>query len=366
MGETEKALTVKRAERTVLTLSNPYLAGVAFSEDFAAMVTRGDARETWYDTITGGVTGRPGDHAIEREVLLLNLLPEARDVKHHDTAVERFLFEVVWARRHGVVHSWDDERRVGLVKELLARTPGKYSSDVELVGLLALLTSWRGPVADKTAEEVLAAMATWPASHRKLPHWFDGLDWRVAHPLWRIFGSLAIRIEGAAALDEVRVLARADYLPRVGTLTVTGAIGSEGAALLAGWPGLAGVTTLQLRECGLGDAGAVALAASPYLGKLHLLEVSRSEVGDAGAVALSNAVRIVKGGELNLFGNCIGDEGALAIAALAGRTRPLRHLNLAGNRIGVQGTQALQQAGYRAPEVARGGPVVLLHDQRGA
>ena len=48
-------------------------------------------------------------------------------------------------------------------------------------------------------------------------------------------------------------------------------IGDEGAAALAGWPGLAKVIDLRLVQNGLTSAGLRALLASPYLRELRWL-----------------------------------------------------------------------------------------------
>ncbi|MBN1947463.1 MAG: hypothetical protein JW797_17460 [Bradymonadales bacterium] len=363
MGDTEKRLTIERNNRITINLVDPFLSAVAFTPDFAAMVLRGDP-EYWYDTTTGRQIERPENHDIASEVLLLDVIPGASDVRRTDTETQRFLQEVVRAERHAVVEPWDDEKRRDMVRKLLAQTPGRYTSENELAGLLVLFASWQGPVAEKTFQEVQAALAAWPAEHRKLPHWLDELDWRVPDLRWRFFQSSDIRIEQGDLLEQVRSLVKADYLPRVDTLTVSGPIGTEGAELLAGWPGLAGVEHLQLRGCALGDAGVSALAASPHLGVFESVEMTRCGIGDAGAVALSRVIELPKKGELNLYGNEIGDEGAMAFAARARSSRPFRHLNLAGNRIGPEGQRDLYHAKYRDPTTAQGGPCVLLHDQR--
>ncbi len=60
-------------------------------------------------------------------------------------------------------------------------------------------------------------------------------------------------------------------------------------AMLAGWPGLAGVTELLLSNNPLGDQGAAALARSPYLGRLQYLKLGATGLGDEGLRELARS-----------------------------------------------------------------------------
>lgn len=176
MGDTERKLSIWCNDRRILCSQDPCLKGVAFSSDFGVMVLRGGA-EVWYDTTGGNEIVRPDRHDIANEVLLLDLLPQAFEQKDRSSdPAARFLLEIVDAERHDAIQAWDGLRSQEMVRAMLARTPGEYSSERELEGILVLFKEWKEELAEQTFEEVRTALETWPASHVRAPSWFD---WRT-------------------------------------------------------------------------------------------------------------------------------------------------------------------------------------------
>jgi uncharacterized protein (TIGR02996 family) len=90
-------------------------------------------------------------------------------------------------------------------------------------------------------------------------------------------------------------------------------LGPRGAALLAAWPGLAGVRLLDLRNNGLRADGVRALASSKYLGKLHWLLLDSNALDDEAAELLAGAESLPALEQLDLAGTAIGERGGRAL-----------------------------------------------------
>ncbi|QEH34449.1 Leucine Rich repeats (2 copies) [Aquisphaera giovannonii] len=97
----------------------------------------------------------------------------------------------------------------------------------------------------------------------------------VGSPLWRTLRQLGLshcRLDDAA----IESLARVDRAPALRSLQLGyNSIGPRGAAALAGWPVLARVWELGLRDNAIGDRGLIALAGSPHLGRLVELDLEQ-------------------------------------------------------------------------------------------
>jgi hypothetical protein len=106
-----------------------------------------------------------------------------------------------------------------------------------------------------------------------------------------------------------------------------------------------GVRRLRLRNGELGDRSARALAA---LDGLEALDLGDNLIGEEGALALAASPRpraALK--HLSLYANRVTDRGAAALAA----GLPLESLNLCGNRVSVEGLEAIAAA--TSPRLAK-------------
>jgi uncharacterized protein (TIGR02996 family) len=152
--------------------------------------------------------------------------------------------------------------------------------------------------------------------------------------------------------EGVRALTRSPHLTRLRHLYLGGnpAVGAAGVYLLAAWPVLAGLDTLDVACCGLGDEGTAAVAAVPFEG-LTRLYLGYNGVGRDGCSALVRADGLSRLRTLDLSRNPIegGDVGRLAVAPLAGE---LRLLNLSSTGLGDGAVEAL--AGSRRLEKLAG------------
>ncbi len=178
----------------------------------------------------------------------------------------------------------------------------------------------------------------------------------------------------------VQLLARSASLSRLRALALSdnGQVGSDGLAMLADSPHLAGLRALDVSGNAVGDAGVRAVVRSRHLTRLNAFRVYGNHVGDAGAAALAgsalvsrmlarsprldlrqNAVgpagvqaltasaHLGRAVELDLSGNSLGDAGAAVLAAAGCLTR-LRRLGLRQNHIGDAGAAALAASGLMA------------------
>jgi uncharacterized protein (TIGR02996 family) len=104
--------------------------------------------------------------------------------------------------------------------------------------------------------------------------------------------------------------------PRIGTLILAqNRVEDAGAGWLAGWPGLANVTWLDLGFAGIGPAGMAALARSPHFKRLTYLDLTGNRIGDEGARALAGAPFLSHLNYLKLDYANIGPAGGLALLA---------------------------------------------------
>jgi uncharacterized protein (TIGR02996 family) len=127
--------------------------------------------------------------------------------------------------------------------------------------------------------------------------------------------------------EDARQLASSAHLGRLTTLSLRGgSVGDAGVEALAGSPGLAGLTALELTSTNhqVGDAGAQALAASPWLTRLKALDLGDCWfVTATGARALAGSPNLAGLTTLRLSATNFGDEGVQALASsprLAGLT----------------------------------------------
>jgi uncharacterized protein (TIGR02996 family) len=154
--------------------------------------------------------------------------------------------------------------------------------------------------------------------------------------------ALTLLLVGA---DVVAHLAASRYTPRLTRLTLPDNGLDAGAMVhMAGWPAVAKLKWLDLRNNSIGPEGAEALAASPYLRQLHVLDLSQfhwhepGRIGDRGLRALVSSGKLDGARRLALVDNGIGPEGARMLTRLG----ELRSLDLRGNgSLGTEGMRAL-------------------------
>jgi uncharacterized protein (TIGR02996 family) len=148
-------------------------------------------------------------------------------------------------------------------------------------------------------------------------------------------------------LASLRTLLGSPVLANLRRLELRGneQLGDRGAELLAGAPGLANLTHLNLTTTDLGDVGAHALAESENLGRLECLELGwdlgwGNRVTGAGVQALVTSPQLRSLKSLPLKNNPIGDEGAVALGGWP-CLRYLTDLDLTNCGIGPKGAAAL-------------------------
>jgi Ran GTPase-activating protein (RanGAP) involved in mRNA processing and transport len=143
-----------------------------------------------------------------------------------------------------------------------------------------------------------------------------------------------------------RALARAN----LGNLTrldlIHDCIQSKGVIALAGSPGLAKLTWLELsvpdKGEGAGNDGVRAIAESPHLANLAFLGLKCNNVGDEAAIALAQSPHLRLLRVLDVEHNQIGERGALALAE-APWLDNLALLDIGGNAIGRTASLALRE-----------------------
>ncbi len=107
----------------------------------------------------------------------------------------------------------------------------------------------------------------------------------------------------------------------------------EAVTALAGWPGLASVRVLRLRNNYVGVGGTQALMASKHLGPLEELDLGHASVGLNGYYALGREKRLAGLRVLNLDGNLVGAHGLKGLFDGGHLTR-VRELSLQGISLG--------------------------------
>jgi uncharacterized protein (TIGR02996 family) len=126
------------------------------------------------------------------------------------------------------------------------------------------------------------------------------------------------------------------------------ALGDEGGAHLAAWPGLSNLQRLELSHDYFADRGLLAIARSPLTGALKALDVTGNFARDDGTWgAFFQAASFPQLEELNLSGCGLFLEGAQALANWPGLAR-LRRLHLAYSSITEDGIQALAESPHLA------------------
>ncbi|MCI0455434.1 MAG: TIGR02996 domain-containing protein [Gemmataceae bacterium] len=141
-----------------------------------------------------------------------------------------------------------------------------------------------------------------------------------------------IGLKGLKALTESRYLTRLRHLYLGGNSERRIGFGVAGARVLADWPRLKGLLSLDLGGGDLGDAGIAALAASPHCPKPTTLLLDFNEIGPKGAKALAGSRLLSCVQLLGLTENRLNSEALVAL--LGGLTRDtLTHLDLCNNSL---------------------------------
>ena len=148
----------------------------------------------------------------------------------------------------------------------------------------------------------------------------------------------------------LQTIARSPVGPRLASLDVSGnRLGDEGARVLAGEPGFAGLTELVARNDEIqyvdsihGD-GATALARSETLTRLKHLDLRGHYIGDAGVARLVESPIAAGLESLDVSDNEIGVVGESAFEAIAGSRHlgALRYLYLDSSKISRLAAKAL-------------------------
>ncbi len=120
-------------------------------------------------------------------------------------------------------------------------------------------------------------------------------------------------------------------------------LGQAGVEALVRWPGLAGLSALNLSACELDDGAVQALARSPHVSGLLALNLGTNRIGDEGARALAESPHLRSLTALNLGHNQIGEAGARPLAE-SPLFRQLTALYLAGNRVPLATARELKGA----------------------
>jgi uncharacterized protein (TIGR02996 family) len=141
----------------------------------------------------------------------------------------------------------------------------------------------------------------------------------------------------------IKALAGAAWAPRLRALKLSGNVGDQGAAVVAGSPGLSGLTRLNLSGCDITGDGARAIASSRYLGRLEMLALTGNEIDDDGIGALASSPNLSSCTALYLARNPFDDNGVLALAASPHLTR-LRRLGLDGVEVSDTALKVLAES----------------------
>jgi uncharacterized protein (TIGR02996 family) len=113
--------------------------------------------------------------------------------------------------------------------------------------------------------------------------------------------------------------------------------------ILAAWPGVRGLRSLDLERNALKADGTRLLASAAEFGRLRCLDLGHNSIGPAGARALAKSPHLTRLQDLRLNWCDLEDEGAVALAH-SPTLRNLAALNLKGNRIGDAGGRALAES----------------------
>jgi len=215
---------------------------------------------------------------------------------------------------------------------LLTAPPGHRAWEDLRVALVRL----SGRALDDALSKVDAALAGWPPELRYGNDWIEAEDPRAAvvrH--YRVNGRQAtlpqmgallaatptrcvsLSISGKSGEQLARVMAdHAAALEHVTHLDLTSArLGEKGAKVLAATGAFANVTHLKLGRCDLDGAAMEALAESPLMAGLVALDLEGNPLGLQGSEALVASLETVR--RLSLARCTVGEEGAMAVAGAA-------------------------------------------------
>ncbi|MFN3199551.1 MAG: hypothetical protein ACE366_14190 [Bradymonadia bacterium] len=249
-----------------------------------------------------------------------------------------------------------------------------------------------GDIADEELQDLLARLALWPEDieRRVPPFWFPRPDWPVACLLCNHLDLFARGTTTADArklaesphlahlrsielsrnyleLKVCRALAEARHLTALRRLRLEHAhLKVQGLKVLCESPLARALQDIDVSQNQLGPKGVEVLVSAEHLHGLRHLNLSKNKLGPKGAKILAESSPWDHLESLDLIGNGIegrgaadvlssprcasltrlklaynGIEGSGAVEALSGATLPLRHLELDGNTLGVEGTRSL-------------------------
>jgi Ran GTPase-activating protein (RanGAP) involved in mRNA processing and transport len=174
---------------------------------------------------------------------------------------------------------------------------------------------------------------------------FPALQGLESLNLWNASGYYSLAIRARGAM----ALAQSGMLSQLRYLNLNDhQIGDRGLREFALSEDLKGLRHLELQRNdigGIGDAGLEALALSQSLTNLRYLDLSGNEIGVGGGRALAMWHGLEKCRFLGLQGCSIGDTGVRALAESL-HIAGVREMNLGRNRIGDRGGQALLESPY--------------------
>jgi uncharacterized protein (TIGR02996 family) len=156
-------------------------------------------------------------------------------------------------------------------------------------------------------------------------------------------GVTSLRVDGSSLTgDALAALLSCPSLTALEALDLNfdSGLGDRGVRVLAEWPHLAGLSSLDLNGVGMTAQGAALLAASPYVSGLRRLQLANNPIGDAGAEAIARSKTMTGLAELSLFHCGIGDRGVSALAGSA-NVGNVQRLDLRSNAITDAGGRAL-------------------------
>jgi uncharacterized protein (TIGR02996 family) len=146
--------------------------------------------------------------------------------------------------------------------------------------------------------------------------------------------------DGVVAPDEIKALARCEFLGGLSCLRLHGgAFDRGGANAIARSATLTGLRELEFRAA-CGATGFAALASSANLARLEKLWLNSARTGDAALAAFATSPHLARLRSLVLPSCRVGPEGLRRLAA-SDNFRELRHLNLSYNSPGAEGLRAL-------------------------
>jgi uncharacterized protein (TIGR02996 family) len=135
----------------------------------------------------------------------------------------------------------------------------------------------------------------------------------------------------------------ASVITKLESLSIGPVIGAAGAEALAAWPGLAGVTELNLHGNEIGSVGVEFLCSSKYLGRLVSLTLSGNQIEAPGVRAIARTERLAGLKVLRLQNNPLGNRGIEELAS-SPHLRCLQELDISSADAGSTGARVLARS----------------------